>query len=37
MGLKAFKESRAEIIELISFLSVGDRKKKFMFNGGRNS
>ena len=34
---EAFSESRAEIIEIVSFLSVGYRKKGFMVNGGRNS
>ena len=34
---EAFWEFRAEIIEIISFLSVGHRKKDFKFNGGRNS
>ena len=37
MGPEAFWESKAEIIEIISFLSVGERKKDFMLNGGRNS
>ena len=37
LGLGAFWESKAKRIELILFLSVGDRKKEFMFNGGRNS
>ena len=36
LGPEGFWESRAELIE-ISFLSVGDRKKDFMLNGGRNS
>ena len=37
LGPEAFWESRAEIIEIISFLSVGERKKDFMLNGRRNS
>ena len=37
LGLGAFWESRRKRIELILFLSVCDRKKEFMFNGGRNS
>ena len=37
VGPEAFWESKAEIMEINWFLSVGDRKKSFMFNGGRNS
>ena len=37
LGPEAFWESKAEIIEIISFLLVGERKKDFMLNGGRNS
>ena len=37
LGPEAFCESRTEIIETISFLSEGDRKKDFMFKGGSNS
>ena len=37
LGMETSWESRAEIIEIISFLSVGDKEKEFMFNGGSNS
>ena len=37
LGPEFFWESKAEIIEIISFLLVGERKKDFVLNGGRNS